>query len=53
MIKEGDWTLLRRDPPCFLGIVNGIGEIEKLVRNQLAAMSGMKVEFEPSVLMPV
>ena len=53
VIQAGDWSLLRRDPPCFLGIVNAINEIENLVRNQLAAMSGMKIEFETTALMPV
>ena len=53
VIKTGDWGLLRRKPPCFLGIANAVSEIEKLVRSQLAAMSGMRIEFEPSVLMPV
>jgi hypothetical protein len=53
VIEAGDWSLLRREPPCFVGIVNAINEIEKLVRSQLAAMSGMKIEFDKSVLMPV
>ncbi len=53
VIQAGDWSLLRREPPCFLGIVNAINEIENLVRNQLAAMSGMKIEFETTALMPV
>jgi hypothetical protein len=53
VIKSGDWTLLRREPPAILGIVNAVNEIEKLVRNQLSAMSGMKVEFDDSTLMPI
>jgi hypothetical protein len=53
VIKAGDWSLLRRDPPCFLGVATGMSEIENLVRRQLAAMSGMKIGFDSSVLMPV
>ncbi len=53
VIESDDWSLLRREPPYFLGIVNAVNEIEKLVGNQLSAMSGMKVEFETSALMPV
>jgi hypothetical protein len=33
--------------------VNAVNEIEELVSNQLSAMSGMKIEFETSALMPV
>jgi hypothetical protein len=53
VIESDDWSLLRREPPYFLGIVNAVHEIEKLVSNQLSAMSGMKVEFETTALMPV
>jgi hypothetical protein len=53
VIKAGDWSLLRRDPPCFLGVATGMSEIENLVRRQFSAMSGMKIDFDSSVLMPV
>jgi hypothetical protein len=53
VIKQNHWDLLRRDPPVFLGADQGAGEIEKLVQNQLAAMSGMRVDFDQSVLMPM
>ena len=53
VIESDNWTLLRREPPYFLGIVNAVNEIEALVRNQLSAMSGMKIEFEGSTLMPI
>ena len=53
VIESDDWSLLRREPPYFLGIVNAVHEIEKLVSNQLSAMSGMQVDFETSALMPV
>ena len=50
--ESGDWTLLRREPPAILGIVNAMSEIEKLVRDQFSAMLGMKIEFDESNLMP-
>ncbi len=53
VIESDDWSLLRREPPYFLGIVNAVSEIEKLVSDQLSAMSGMKVDFETTALMPV
>ena len=53
VIESDDWSLLRREPPYFLGIVNAVNEIEKLVSDQLSAMSGMKVDFETTALMPV
>ena len=53
VIESDDWSLLRREPPYFLGIVTAVNEIEKLVGNQLSAMSGMKVDFETSALMPI
>jgi hypothetical protein len=53
VIETDDWSLLRREPPYFLGIVNAVNEIEKLVSDQLSAMSGMKIDFETSALMPL
>lgn len=53
VIESNEWSLLRREPPYFLGIVNAVNEIEKLVRKQLGAMSGMQVDFETSALMPL
>jgi hypothetical protein len=53
VIKKDEWSLLRREPPVFLGVENGIGEIDKLVQSQLSAMSGMHINFDQSVLMPM
>ena len=53
VIEGNDWSLLRREPPYFLGIVNAVNEMEKLVTDQLQAMSGMKIELEKSPLMPL
>ena len=33
VIESGDWSLLRREPPYFLGIVNAVHDLEKLVTN--------------------
>jgi hypothetical protein len=53
VIESNDWSLLRREPPYFLGVVNAAHEMEKLVSDQLRAMSGMKIERESSALMPL
>ena len=53
IIETDDWSLLRREPPYFLGIVNAVNDMERMVTNQLQAMSGMKIEREPSALMPL
>lgn len=36
VLKSGDWRLLRRSPPYFVGIVGAIQNIEKMVQSQLA-----------------
>ena len=53
VIESDDWSLLRREPPYFLGVVDAANEMEKLVSKQLQAMAGMKVEPENSALMPI
>jgi hypothetical protein len=52
VIDSGNWSLLRRQPPYFLGIVNAVNELESLVRRQLAGLTG-KVTDTDSLLMPV
>ena len=52
VIKSGDWTLLRRQPPYFLGIVNAVNDLELLVKRQLASLSGKAIEAD-GLLMPV
>jgi len=44
---------LRRDPPYFLGIVNAVNELEKLVKNQLASITGKTVDIDTGMLMPL
>jgi len=52
VIESGDWSLLRRDPPYFLGIVSAVNDLELLVRRQLASFTGRAIESE-GLLMPV
>ena len=53
VIASGDWSLLRRRPPYFLGIVNAVNELERLVRQQLKSLSGTLHDVEDGLLMPV
>ena len=53
IIESNDWSLLRRQPPFFLGISNAVNDLEKLVRRQLDALRGKVVEIEKGLLMPV
>ncbi len=52
VIESGDWSLLRREPPYFLGIVNAVNDLELLVKRQLASLSGKAIEAD-GLLMPV
>ena len=52
VIDSGNWSLLRRQPPYFLGIVNAVHELESLVRRQLNSLSGKITEIN-TLLMPV
>lgn len=53
IIQSGNWSLLRRDPPYFLGIVNAVSELEKLVVRQLGLLRGKPVGIDSTVLMPI
>jgi hypothetical protein len=52
IIETGNWALLRRQPPYFLGIVNAVNELESLVKRQLEALRGKITEVD-TLLMPV
>ena len=52
IISTGNWSLLRRDPPYFLGIVNAAQDVEQFVSAQLASLSGRAIE-QNELLMPV
>ena len=53
VIETGNWTLLRREPPYFLGIVNAVNELESLVKRQLGSITGRAVAADNGLLMPV
>ena len=53
VIETGNWSLLRREPPIFLGIVNAPSELEDLVTRQLDSLSGKAIDVDNSLLMPV
>jgi hypothetical protein len=52
IISTGNWALLRREPPYFLGIVSAINDVEDYVTKQLARMTGKAIE-KHELLMPV
>jgi len=52
IIESDNWSLLRREPPYFLGIVNAVNELENLVRRQLTSLTGKVTEID-TLLMPV
>ncbi len=53
VLETGDWGLLRRKPPYFLGIINAVQEVEQLVSRQLASFTGKAVDARNGLLMPV
>jgi hypothetical protein len=52
IISTGNWALLRRDPPYFIGILSAIHDVEHYVREQLTSLTGRAID-EPDLLMPV
>ena len=52
VIESGNWSLLRREPAYFLGIVNAVNELEKLVSRQLKSFTGKTIAASDDVLMP-
>ena len=53
IIATGDWALLRRQPPYFLGVVDAAKDMESLVLRYLASISGRAVDKDIGLLMPV
>jgi len=53
VLQTNDWSLLRREPACFLGIATAAQDIEQLVASQLAALTGTRIDSDSSLLMPV
>ena len=38
ILRSGDWRLLRRSPPCFLGINNAMQNVDTMVQSMLATI---------------
>ena len=53
IISTGNWSLLRREPPYFLGIADAAKDMESLVSRHLATFTGKAIEAENGLLMPV
>ena len=53
VIEAGDWSLLRRQPDCFLGVTAAVQDIEKLVADQLDSFRGVAIDVEDPLVMPV
>jgi hypothetical protein len=53
ILSTGNWTLLRRKPPYFLGIVTAAKDMESLVSHLLAGFTGRAIEPEDGLVMPV
>lgn len=53
IISTGNWSLLRREPPYFLGIIGAAKEMESLVSQHLATFTGRAIDAEGGLLMPV
>lgn len=53
ILETGDWSLLRREPPYFLGIKTAVQQVEQLVSRQLASFKGRSVDPSDGLLMPV
>ena len=53
VIESGDWSLLRRKPPYFVGIGSAVANIDRLVSRQLASFTGRAVDPKDPLLMPV
>ena len=53
VIESDNWSLLRREPGYYLGIVNAVNELENLVSRQLGSLRGKAVNVDDKLLMPV
>ncbi len=53
VITTGDWAMLRRQPPCFVGVPSAADDLKGLVDRQLASLSGERSRPREQRLMPV
>ena len=52
ILESNDWSLLRREPACYLGFADAVQDIEKLVAEQMAALAGGQSSGDAALLMP-
>ncbi len=52
IISTGNWSLLRRQPPFFLGIVNAANDLENMVTRHLETFTGKAIAAKDGLLMP-
>lgn len=53
VIESGDWSLLRRKPPFFLGLIDAVQRMDSLVTRQLQSLRGTAIEARGGLLMPI
>ncbi len=53
IISTGNWTLLRRQPPYFLGEGTAANDIETMMTKHLATFTGKAIEAKNGILMPI
>ncbi len=53
IISTGNWSLLRRQPPFFLGIVDAANDLENMVSRHLATFTGKAIAARNGLLMPI
>lgn len=53
IIESADWSLLRRDPPYFVGVADAVTDMERLVARQLSSFTGTQIAADNGLLMPV
>ena len=52
-IISGNWSLLRRQPPFFLGIVDAANNLDTMVSRHLATFTGKAIAARNGLLMPI
>jgi hypothetical protein len=50
ILKSGDWTMLRRSPPYFVGVSSAAEDMEKLVETQLAEIPKNRIAGTDTVV---
>jgi len=52
LLDSEDWSLLRRQPPCFVSVKDTENKVARLVRDQLQSVSGaFRIDDQPSLAM--